>query len=50
MAWQVHGQAQLMPFAAGFWNRLGTDGARSLYLGIGVILVAVGSRLLVKTA
>jgi len=47
---QVHRQAQSMPFAAGFSNRIGTDEAQSLYLGIDVILTSVGSFLLIKTA
>ena len=47
---QVHRQAQSMPLAAGFWNRLGTDGTQYLYLGIGVILACVGCFLLIRTA
>ena len=46
---QVQRQAQSMPLAAEFWNRLGTDGTQSLYLGIGLILACVGCLLLIKT-
>jgi hypothetical protein len=47
---QAHRQAQSIPLAAGFWNRLGIDGAQSLHLGIGVILTCVGCFLLIKSA
>jgi hypothetical protein len=50
IARQAHRRAQFMPFAAGFWNRLGYDGAQTLCQGVGAILIAAGFFLLIRTA
>ncbi len=39
-------QGQQLPLVSGLWSRLGKEGAQTLYLGIGVALVAIGFGLL----
>jgi len=39
-------QGKKLPLVSGLWVRLGKEGAQTLYLGIGVALVAIGFGLL----
>jgi hypothetical protein len=36
-----------MPLVSGLWTRLGREGAQAIYLGIGILLLAVGGGLLI---
>jgi hypothetical protein len=47
---QTFDWVQTMPaFVANFWRRLGSDGIQFLYLSIGIILVAGGTFVLVRS-
>ncbi len=43
---QAFRQGKELPLVSGLWDRLGKEGAQTLYLGIGVALVAIGFGLL----
>ena len=48
---QTFDSTRSMPgFIAKFWERIGNEGAQSLYLGIGMVLTLAGFFLLIKSA